>query len=64
MPFERTAFPGLTVIGNIESSEEVISADSGEGWLAEVNNTITFPMGRPDDVFLHVSLDSVFQDLL
>jgi len=54
MPFERTSFPGLTVIGDIESDGQLISLDSREGWLAQEDNSILFPMGRPDDVFLHV----------
>jgi hypothetical protein len=57
MPFERTALPGLTVIGDVEADGQSMSLDSCEGWLAEVDNTTTYPMGRPDDVFLHVSLE-------
>ncbi|KAL9561437.1 hypothetical protein ACKAV7_014284 [Fusarium commune] len=55
MPFERTAFPGLTVIGGVESDREFISLDSREGWLAQEDSSILFPMGRPDDVFLHIN---------
>ncbi|KAF5004573.1 hypothetical protein FDECE_8936 [Fusarium decemcellulare] len=55
MPFERTSFPGLTVAGDIKLDTEVVSLDSREGWLAEVDNSIAFPTGRPDDVFLHIN---------
>ncbi|KAF6513298.1 hypothetical protein HZS61_006623 [Fusarium oxysporum f. sp. conglutinans] len=55
MPFERTSFPGLTVVGGVESDGEFVSLDSREGWLAEEDNSILFPMGRPDDVFLHIN---------
>lgn len=55
MPFERTSFPGLTVVGGVESDGEFISLKSREGWLAKEDNSILFPMGRPDDVFLHVN---------
>lgn len=54
MPFERTSFPGLTVIGVVESDGQLISLDSREGWVAQEDNSILFPTGRPDDVFLHV----------
>ncbi|KAI1044418.1 hypothetical protein LB505_013433 [Fusarium chuoi] len=53
MPFERTSFPGLTVIGVVESDGQLISLDSREGWVAQEDNSILFPTGRPDDVFLH-----------
>ncbi|KAF4499689.1 hypothetical protein FAGAP_4140 [Fusarium agapanthi] len=55
MPFERTSFPGLTVIGVVEADGESVSLDSWHGWLAEEDNSILFPMGRPDDVFLHIN---------
>ncbi|KAH7210505.1 hypothetical protein BKA60DRAFT_464105 [Fusarium oxysporum] len=55
MPFERTSFPGLTVVGGVESDGDFVSLDSREGWLAEEDNSILFPMGRPDDVFLHIN---------
>jgi hypothetical protein len=54
MPFERTALPGLTVIGNIETDSEVIDLKSTNKWVACVDESIQFPMGLPDDVFLHV----------
>ncbi|KAJ5174586.1 Bacterial alpha-L-rhamnosidase [Penicillium canariense] len=55
MPFERTARPGLTVIGHIEASKEVIELASSKDWMAYVDESIKFPMGLPDDVFLHIS---------
>jgi hypothetical protein len=54
MPFERTALPGLTVIGNIETDLEVLDLKSTTDWMACVDNSVQFPMGLPDDVFLHV----------
>ncbi|KAK0385776.1 hypothetical protein NLU13_6953 [Sarocladium strictum] len=55
MPFERTALPGLTVVGDVEAEGETHKLDTLEGWMAEVDDTIAFPMGRPDDVFLHIN---------
>lgn len=56
MPFVRTALPGLTVIGNIETGGEVIDLASSKSWMASVDERIQFPMGLADDVFLHVRL--------
>lgn len=57
MPFERTAFPGLTVFGRVEAGKEVVDLSSSlEGWEAEVDESVLFPIGLIDDVFLHVSL--------
>lgn len=56
MPFVRTAFPGLTVTGNIETGQEVIDVASSNNWMASVDESIRFPMGLADDVFLHVRL--------
>lgn len=55
MPFERNLYPGLTVVGNIRDANRAISLDSIEGWSATVDQSTLFPLGRPDDVFLHVS---------
>ncbi|KAL2823214.1 hypothetical protein BDW59DRAFT_180787 [Aspergillus cavernicola] len=60
VPFQRTALPGLTVVGGVEVSDgeerEVVRLDSGgEGWEGRVDNGITFPMGLVDDVFLHIN---------
>lgn len=55
MPFERTALPGLTVIGNVETAAgEFIDLNSSQNWLGIVDQSIQFPMGLADDVFLHV----------
>ncbi|PNP84125.1 hypothetical protein FNYG_02813 [Fusarium nygamai] len=43
MPFERTLFPGLTVIGRVESDGKSVSLDSRDDWLAEEDNSILFP---------------------
>ncbi|RSL44316.1 hypothetical protein CEP54_014742 [Fusarium duplospermum] len=55
MPFERTSLPGLTVFGSVSSDANEISLDSKEGWQAVVDESILFPMGLIDDVFLHIS---------
>lgn len=54
MPFERTALPGLTVIGKIEAGSDIIDLSSSKDWKAYVDESIQFPMGLADDVFLHV----------
>lgn len=54
MPFERTALPGLTVTGNIEARSESIDLSSLKSWKAYIDDSIQFPMGLADDVFLHV----------
>lgn len=58
MPFGRTSFPGLTVFGTVNAGEDLIELRSGEvkEWKAEVNESIEFPTGSVDDVFLHVSI--------
>lgn len=50
--------PGLTVIGNVETTEEIVQINTAEGWQTEVDSSIKFPMGLIDDGFLHVSLFS------
>jgi hypothetical protein len=55
MPFVRTLFPGLTVIGNIETGGSTVNLSSREGWQAQVDDSVLFPTGLIDDVFLHVS---------
>jgi len=55
MPFERTSLPGLTVSGSLEVDGEVVELNSSAGWQARVNESIDFPTGMIDDVFLHVS---------
>ncbi|KAJ0414830.1 hypothetical protein BJY00DRAFT_320701 [Aspergillus carlsbadensis] len=56
MPFQRTAVPGLTVVGRVEADGESVVLDSAGGqWEARVDEGVTFPMGRVDDVFLHIS---------
>lgn len=55
MPFERTALPGLTVIGSVEADAEAVDLSSGKGWRAQVDESVLFPTGLVDDVFLHVS---------
>lgn len=59
IPFVRTPLPGLTVIGNIETGEEVVNLSSSKGWTASVDESIQFPVGLVDDVFLHVRLTRV-----
>lgn len=55
MPFARTSIPGLTVVGSVEAGTTVVELSSREGWQAQVDDSILFPMGLIDDVFLHVS---------
>ncbi|KAJ5217827.1 Bacterial alpha-L-rhamnosidase [Penicillium citrinum] len=55
MPFERTARPGLTVTGSVRTAHEAVDLASSNNWLGCVDNTIQFPMGLVDDVFLHIS---------
>ena len=59
IPFVRTPLPGLTVIGNIETGEEVVNIASSKGWTASVDESIQFPTGLADDVFLHVRLTRI-----
>jgi hypothetical protein len=54
MPFERTALPGLTVIGQIDAGSEIIDLSSLRAWKAVVDDSAHFPVGLVDDVFLHV----------
>jgi hypothetical protein len=56
MPFERTAFPGLTVVGMIETETETVDVQSREGWLVQMDESVQFPMGLVDDMFLHVGI--------
>lgn len=53
LPFVRTGFPGLTVTGKI--GEHDISTAGLKEWQATVDRSTHFPIGLPDDVFLHVS---------
>ncbi|KAI1880776.1 hypothetical protein JX265_001016 [Neoarthrinium moseri] len=55
MPFVRTSFPGLTVIGNVEAGASIASLNTRDGWQAQVDNSILFPTGLIDDVFLHIN---------
>ncbi|KAJ5083308.1 hypothetical protein N7456_012735 [Penicillium angulare] len=55
MPFERTSTPGLTVIGSVKTATETVDLESRQLWQAQVDESITFPMGLVDDVFLHIS---------
>jgi hypothetical protein len=55
LPFERTSLPGLTVFGSVEMNSEVIDLSSGRDWQAQVDESIEFPTGLIDDMFLHVS---------
>jgi hypothetical protein len=56
MPFQRTSTPGLTVIGRVETKNEVVELSSSHShhWRAQLDVSIQFPMGLVDDVFLHV----------
>ncbi|KAM0275911.1 hypothetical protein ACHAQH_007298 [Verticillium albo-atrum] len=54
MPFERTATPGLTVIGVVQAGDNVIELDSARGWQVQTDESVLFPMGLIDDNFLHI----------
>jgi hypothetical protein len=56
MAFERTALPGLTVVGHVEAGSETIDLGSRQGWKAYPDESVQFPSGLVDDVFLHVSI--------
>jgi len=58
MPFERTAFPGLTLSGviNIPHAQSIALSTVSGDWEAKTNERVTFPTGLIDDGFLHVSL--------
>ncbi|WVQ85759.1 hypothetical protein IAT38_007926 [Cryptococcus sp. DSM 104549] len=51
MPFERTTFPGLTVVGQAGESD----LGSRSGWSAVVDQSRLYPTGLVDDVFLHIN---------
>ena len=56
MAFERTALPGLTIVGYVEEAGEcTIDLGSHQGWKASPDESVQFPSGLADDVFLHVS---------
>lgn len=55
MAFERTALPGLTIVGQVEARAEIIDLGSHQGWTAWSDESVHFPSGLVDDVFLHVS---------
>ncbi|KAJ5919402.1 hypothetical protein N7466_010345 [Penicillium verhagenii] len=55
MPFERTSFPGLTVVGCAQTATEIANLESRQHWEAQVDESVRFPTGLVDDVFLHVS---------
>ena len=66
MPFARTPFPGLTVVGKVQhgSASDAITIDlntKSPGWVAQVDDSIQFPTGLIDDGFLHVSTLAISQ---
>ena len=67
MAFERTALPGLTIVGHVEAGAEPIDLGSHHGWTAYPDESVQFPSGLVDDVFLHVSAacrSSLFSTLI
>ncbi|KUJ10533.1 alpha-L-rhamnosidase [Mollisia scopiformis] len=54
MPFERSSFPGLTVVGDIVSGATTVDLCSSKDWIAQVDGSIRFPIGLVDDGFLHI----------
>ncbi|KAJ5712394.1 hypothetical protein N7493_008862 [Penicillium malachiteum] len=55
MPFERTSMPGFTIIGSVETATETVNLEARKSWEAWVDESVEFPTGRADDVFLHIS---------
>lgn len=55
MPFVRTPFPGLTVVGKV--GEEDVGTTNVDKWEAVVDESVKYPYGLVDDVFLHVGLN-------
>ncbi|KAL4998650.1 Six-hairpin glycosidase-like protein [Aspergillus recurvatus] len=57
MPFQRTALPGLTVVGTVETGNAVIELDTARtgDWEAQIDDSIQFPMGLVDDPFLQIN---------
>ncbi|KAL4920604.1 hypothetical protein BDW62DRAFT_198903 [Aspergillus aurantiobrunneus] len=57
MPFQRTSTPGLTVIGSIETENELVEINTAqcEHWQAQADESIQFPLGLVDDPFLHIN---------
>ncbi|KAL5046138.1 hypothetical protein BDW71DRAFT_197861 [Aspergillus fruticulosus] len=57
MPFQRTALPGLTVVGAVETGNGVIELDTARtgDWEVQVDESRQFPMGLVDDPFLHIN---------
>ncbi|KAH7093518.1 hypothetical protein FB567DRAFT_462224 [Paraphoma chrysanthemicola] len=55
MPFARTAYPGLTVIGGVDTTgASFIDLGTGDDWKAKVDESVQYPAGLVDDVFLHI----------
>ena len=55
MPFARTPFAGFTAAGSIHVDKApAINLQSRDGWAARVDDSIHFPTGLNDDMFLHV----------
>ncbi|KAJ5669428.1 hypothetical protein N7462_010498 [Penicillium macrosclerotiorum] len=55
MAFERTALPGLTIFGCVETETETIDLGSQQNWKASMDESVQFPSGIVDDAFLHIS---------
>ncbi|RDW63197.1 putative rhamnosidase B [Aspergillus mulundensis] len=57
MPFQRTAVPGLSVVGGVETDNGVVEIGTirKEEWEGRVDEGVLFPMGLVDDPFLHIN---------
>ncbi|KAJ5718597.1 hypothetical protein N7488_004243 [Penicillium malachiteum] len=55
MPFERTSMPGFTIIGSVETAIKAVNLEARKSWEARVDESVEFPTGLVDDVFLHIS---------
>jgi hypothetical protein len=61
MPFVRTPFGGLTVSGQV--GDEDIGTLNSQSWKAVVDDSVRYPTGLVDDVFLHVSFSTISDEL-
>jgi hypothetical protein len=60
MPFVRTGYPGLTLIGSAGATD--LRTGLHDQWSASVDNGTLFPMDLEDDVFLHVGVHNECAD--
>ena len=54
LPFERTAQPGLSIVGSVITEREVVEVQTGPRWEACLLEGILFPTDSKGDLFLNV----------